>query len=316
MNSPPLGFLDSSGSRADATLPLTWFLVLLSAAVCLVIAYMLWRSVRRGAPASAGMASVVRRSDGSRLIFLGLAITAPFLLVALGWTMVALAQVAHMPRRPDVEIDVTAHQWWWQADYHGSIPSEGFTTANEIHVPVGAKVLIRLHSSDVIHSFWVPKLTGKTDLIPGQVNLTWLEADKPGIFRGQCSEYCGLEHAKMAFHVVADSPRAFAEWRRAQLQTAPPPVTSEQAEGLALVEYRCALCHTVRGTSAGSNLGPDLTHLMSRRHIAAGVLPNNRASLAGWIEDPQGMKPGAKMPPQHLSGPQLQAVVAYLETLK
>lgn len=316
MNWPPLGYLDSSGARADATLPLTWFLLLLSTAVCVVIAYLLWRSARRGAPASAGMPSVVRREGGSRLIFLGLAITTPLLLISLGWTMLALAHVAPMPRRPDVEIDITAHQWWWQADYHGSIPSEGFTTANEIHVPVGAKVLIRLHSSDVIHSFWVPKLTGKTDLIPGQANLTWLEANRPGVYQGQCAEYCGLEHAKMAFHVVADSPRAYAAWRRAQLQTAPPPVTPEQAEGLALVEYRCALCHTVRGTSAGSNVGPDLTHLMSRSHLAAGTLPNNRANLSGWIEDPQGVKPGAKMPPQHLSGPQLQAVVAYLETLK
>ncbi len=316
MRWPPLGYLDSSGARADATLPLTWFLLLLSAAVCLVIAYMLWRAARRGAPASAGLPAVVRREGGSKLIFLGLAITTPFLLVALGWTMIALTHVAPMPRRPDVEIDITAHQWWWQADYHGSIPSERFTTANEIHVPVGAKVLIRLRSSDVIHSFWVPKLTGKTDVIPGQGNLTWLEADEPGIYRGHCGEYCGLEHARMAFEVVADSPRDFAEWRRAQLQTAPPPVTAEQAEGLALVEYRCALCHTVRGTTAGSNVGPDLTHLMSRRQIAAGFLKNNRPNLAGWIEDPQSVKPGAKMPPQHLSGPQLQAVVAYLETLK
>ncbi len=316
MSGAPLGYLTSNGARADATVPLTWFLVLLSSAVCLVIAYMLWRAVRRGRAVEAGLPAVARGVGGVRLIFIGLGISSLFLLVALGWTMIALGHVAPMPRRPEITIDVTAHQWWWQADYGGAVPSERFTTANEIHVPVGAKVLVRLHGSDVIHSFWVPKLTGKTDAIPGQVNLTWLEADEPGIYRGQCSEYCGLQHAHMGFEVVAESPREFAKWRAAQLQTAPPPVTPEQAEGLALVEYRCALCHTVRGTSAGSNVGPDLTHLMSRRLIAAGTYPNNRANLAGWIEDPQGAKPGAQMPPQHLTGPQLQAVVAYLETLE
>ncbi len=316
MNWAPLGYLDSHGARADATLPLTWFLLLLSTAVCLVIAWMLWRSVRKGRPASEGLPLASRSTGGVRLIFVGVGVSSLFLLVALGWTMVALGQVAPMPRRPGVEIDVTAHQWWWQADYNGSIPADSFTTANEIHVPVGTRVLLRLHGADVIHSFWVPKLTGKTDIIPGQVNLTWLEADRPGVYYGHCGEYCGLQHANMAFHVVAESPREFARWRAAQLQTAPPPATPEQAEGLALVEYRCALCHTVRGTVAGSNVGPDLTHLMSRRYIAAGTALNNRANLAGWIEDPQAAKPGARMPPQHLSGPQLQAVVAYLETLE
>ncbi|MBN9505807.1 MAG: cytochrome c oxidase subunit II [Altererythrobacter sp.] len=319
MSRIPLGYLDSAGARAAATLPLTWFLLLVSIAVCLAITYLLWRALRgpAGTIGADGKAPAVRRGEGAaRPILVGVAISSVILLIALGWTMVALAQVAPMPRRPEIEIDVTAHQWWWQADYGASEPDQTFSTANEIHVPVGAKVLLRLHGADVIHSFWVPKLTGKTDMIPGQVNLTWLQADKPGVYRGQCQEYCGLQHAHMAFEVVAEPPAQYAAWRRAQLQTAPPPATPAQAEGLALVEYRCAVCHTVRGTTAGSNVGPDLTHVMSRRMLAAGTLPNNRAMLAGWIEDPQGVKPGTLMPAQQLSGPQLQALLAYLETLK
>jgi cytochrome c oxidase subunit 2 len=312
----PLGYLDGNGPRADATLPLTWFLLLLSVAVCLVIAFLLWRAVRRGAAPAQGLPAPFRSAGGTRLVFIGLAISVVLLLAALVWTMITLAAVAQVPRRPAVVIDVTGHQWWWQADYASPDPAQRFSTANEIHIPVGVKVLVRLHGGDVIHSFWVPKLTGKTDTIPGQVNLSWLQADAPGVYRGQCTEYCGLQHAHMAFAVIADPPDRFAAWRQAQLQIAPPPATPQQARGLAIVETRCKECHTVRGTRANGDDSPDLTHLMSRRRIAGGVLPNNRAALGGWIEDPAGVKPGALMPPQHLSGPELQAVLAYLETLK
>jgi cytochrome c oxidase subunit 2 len=177
-------------------------------------------------------------------------------------------------------------------------------------------VLLRLDGGDVIHSFWVPQLSGKTDTIPGQTNLAWLEADRPGRYRGQCTEYCGLEHAKMAFEVVADTPEAFAQWRRAQLQTAPPPTDPAAQRGLAFFQYRCSLCHSVRGTSAASYYGPDLTHLMSRSKIAAGTLPNTRGNLSGWVDGPQAIKPGTLMPDQKLSGNQLNDVVAYLETLR
>jgi cytochrome c oxidase subunit II len=316
----PLTYLTGAGTRANAVLPLTWFMLIVSVVVCVVITALLWAAVRKGpgAQADTGPAAIAveRGGDGLNWIRWGLIISAVPLLVALVWTMATLAHVAGPPRRPDLTLDVTAHQWWWEVRYDGATPSDTFLTANEIHIPTGAKVLVRLHGGDVIHSFWVPQLSGKTDTIPGQTNLSWLEANQPGRYRGQCTEYCGLEHAKMAFEVVADTPEAFALWRRAQLQTAPPPTAPDARRGLAYFEYRCSLCHAVRGTTAASYYGPDLTHLMSRRLIAAGTLPNTRGALGGWIDGPQAIKPGALMPDQKLSGNRLNDVLAYLETLK
>jgi cytochrome c oxidase subunit 2 len=200
--------------------------------------------------------------------------------------------------------------------YGGDQPSEVFETANEIHIPVGRPVLVRLHSADVIHSFWVPKLSGKTDVIPGQTNQSWMQADAPGRYLGQCSEFCGYQHAHMQFEVVAQTLEDFAVWRAAQLEPATAPSTPEAKRGLALVEFRCALCHQVRGTTAGAVSGPDLTHLMSRETLAGGTLANNPGNLVGWIQNPQDLKPGSLMPNQYLSSQQLSDVLAYVETLQ
>ncbi|MBV8911026.1 MAG: c-type cytochrome, partial [Gammaproteobacteria bacterium] len=213
-------------------------------------------------------------------------------------------------------IEVTGHQWWWEVRYDAAEPDQIITTANEIHIPVDTRVEVRLRGADVIHSFWVPQLTGKTDTIPGQTNVSWFEARRPGRYLGQCTEYCGWQHAKMRLEVVAESPADFERWRAQQLQPAPPPGNAAQARGRQLVEYRCGLCHQVRGTLAGSAAGPDLTHLESRRMIAAGVLANQPGNVAAWIEDAQAIKPGALMPNQGLTAQQLQDVVAYLESLK
>jgi cytochrome c oxidase subunit II len=167
----------------------------------------------------------------------------------------------------------------------------------------------------VIHSFWIPALTGKTDLVPGQTNVTWMEASKPGIYRGQCSEYCGAQHAHMGLLVVADPPDAFQAWRAAQQSAAATPLSEEALHGAALFIGRCGVCHSVRGTPAGGILGPDLSHLMQRRTIAAGTLPNRIGDLGGWIADPQGIKPGSSMPRPDLSSGELQEVLAYLQTL-
>jgi cytochrome c oxidase subunit 2 len=320
MRLPPLSYLESAGAHADRVLPLLWFDLLLSIVVIILIGLLVFDGSRRrvasGGAAETRAVPIERRPGGMRWILIGLGISIVPLLISLVWTIHALAHVGTLPRNPRVAIDVVGRQYWWEARYDGGEPDLSFATANEIHIPAGEPVLIRLRGGDVIHSFWIPKLAGKIDAVPGQTNLLSIEADRPGRYRGQCTEYCGLQHAHMAMEVVAESRADFEAWRRAQLQTAPPPATAAQMRGLALVEHRCAVCHTVRGTTAFATAGPDLTHLMSRATIAAGTLPNNPGNLAGWIENPQGVKPGALMPDMALSAAELADLRAYLETLR
>jgi cytochrome c oxidase subunit II len=321
----PLSYLSAAGTRADRILPLTWYLLWVAVAVCIIVAALLWIAVRRNPSAAASRTespqsikdvSLVRGTDPVRWITLGVSISAIPLVVALVWTVVALASTSGPPSNPALVLDVTGHQWWWEVRYDSAEQAQVFLTANEIHIPVGETVLVRLHGGDVIHSFWVPKLTGKTDTIPGQVNFSWLRADRPGLYRGQCTEYCGYQHAHMSLEVIAESRAAFDQWRAAQLASAPVPATPDQERGRQLVEYRCGLCHQVRGTLAGAISAPDLTHIASRRTLAAGTLLNNPGNLSGWIEDPQAVKPGALMPNQFLSPQELSDVRAYLETLQ
>jgi cytochrome c oxidase subunit 2 len=316
----PLNYLTTSGPRADPATALTWGLGALSILVVLIITLAVGGAVivrrDRSPPADLAGAAVARSGGGLVWIYVGLPLTVLALLAALVWTMLVLQRIDAPPRPPRIVLEVTGRQWWWQVRYVGSGPSRSFVSANEIHIPVGEPVLVRLFGGDVIHSFWVPALTGKTDTIPGRTNLTWLQADKPGVYLGQCTEYCGLQHAHMAFSVVAQSPAEFEAWRNAQAVPAKPPLTADLTAGQATFAAHCGKCHTVSGTSARGQIGPDLTHLMSRAKLAAGVLDNNVDNLSGWISDPQSLKPGARMPPTFLSGPQLHGVVAYLETLK
>lgn len=320
MTSSPLGYLDAAGPRAHSILPLTWFTLTVSIIVCIVVGVLLWIAVRRYRPRDAALdmkaIPIERGGDGLRWISIGLIVSAVPLAVTLVWTLMTLSAVAGPPEHPGLVLDVTARQWWWQVQYPSPHPTDIVTTANEIHIPVGVPVLVRLHGSDVIHSFWVPKLSGKTDVIPGLTNLSWLEADAPGRYRGQCSEFCGYQHAHMAFEVVAESKVDFDQWLAMQRQEASPPSTPEQMRGRSLVEYRCGLCHQVRGTDAAAISAPDLTHLMSRRTLAAGTLLNNAGNLVGWIQNPQSIKPGSLMPNQELSARQLSDTLAYLELLK
>ena len=319
MSQIPLGYLDAAGQRAQIILPLTWFTLGVSILVCLIIAILLWAGVRRarlsGGAEETRTAAVLRGSPGMKWIGIGVGISSVALLVTLVWTMVALAK-SSAPAVTPLTLDVTGRQWWWDVKYNAPEPDKSFTTANEIHIPVGVPVLVRLHGADVIHSFWVPKLSGKTDTIPGQTNVTWLQAAQPGRYLGQCMEYCGVQHAHMGFEVVAESKEEFQRWREHQLEPAPPPQTDQQRRGMDLVVYRCGLCHEVRGTTAAAVVAPDLTHLMSRRTIAAGTLPNEVGTLGGWIEGAEQLKPGTLMPDQNLTGPQLTDTLAYLETLQ
>jgi cytochrome c oxidase subunit 2 len=242
-------------------------------------------------------------------------ITLVVLLVASIRTGRALASSADEP--PALTVIVTAHQWWWQLEYLDPEPSRHVITANEIHVPAGQTVELRLRSADVIHSFWVPSLHGKIDLIPGRENQLPIRIDRPGTYRGQCAEFCGAQHARMEILVVADPPDEFARWRDRQLEPARAPITPSQLRGRALfLTTSCAMCHTVSGTSAGGGLGPDLTHVASRSTLGAGTLPNTRATLARWLLDPQAHKPGVRMPSQAFAGDDLEALLDYLELLQ
>jgi cytochrome c oxidase subunit 2 len=219
--------------------------------------------------------------------------------------------------RDDLTIKVGGSQWWWNVEYLDPQPERRFQTANEIHIPVGRNVRFQLEGDDVIHSFWVPSLAGKLDLIPGRPNELSVRAEHAGIYRGQCAEFCGLQHAHMAFLVIADTKEEFDKWADAQRQPAAATSDEEAAAGRdVFLAKACASCHTVRGTRAAGTTGPDLTHVGSRKMIAAGLFETTRGSLAAWIADPQTLKPGNNMPMVPLTADELRSVSAYMASLK
>ena len=223
-------------------------------------------------------------------------------LSALLLYVYAVGERLHGTSSPALKIEVTAEQWWWRVRY------PGFETANEIRIPAGQPVELVLRSADVIHSFWVPSLAGKIDMIPGRDNRLTVVAEREGVFRGQCAEFCGGPHALMALHVVAQAADEFENWQASQAKSA--------ASAHALFNARCAACHAVRGTDAAGARGPDLTHVASRLFIAAGTLPNTPASMAGWLADSQHAKPGNLMPAMRLTAPELQSLSDYMQSLK
>jgi cytochrome c oxidase subunit 2 len=244
-------------------------------------------------------------------------------LIGVGLIVLAIASfvadrsMASAAANPKFSITVTANQWWWDIQYNASDQSKTFRTANELHLPAGVPVRIFLRSNDVIHSFWVPSLAGKQDLIPGRENDISITPTKIGIYRGQCAEFCGAQHAHMALVVNVDSYGDFIRWWDHQLQPAPSPATPLSQAGYAFVTSRqCSSCHSIAETPANGTVGPDLTHFASRRTIAAGTMPMGEGNLYGWVADPQSLKPGSHMPTIGLEPNQLHAVVAYLETLK
>jgi cytochrome c oxidase subunit II len=305
------------GPQAERLTDITWFLTWLCTAVAIIVVaflfYSLWRGHRRAEPA--GGPDVERKlwfwvsgSVGATvLILFGI------LLYNLS-TGRALAAFAD----PDaLTIRVTGNQWWWDVEYRDPLTNRRLTTANEIHIPVGRRIRLEVESADVIHSFWAPNLHGKLDLIPGYSATTYFRADTAGTYHGRCAEFCGLQHAKMDFFVVAMPEKQFAAWFEAQLKPASTPADSLSLRGREVfLTKTCAMCHAIRGTPADSKVGPDLTHVASRSTLAAGSIPNTRGHLAGWILDPQKIKPGAKMPPNQLESDELHALLSYLEGLK
>ena len=316
---PPLSYLSGFGAKAYPVTALTWGLLTISIlAVTIVTALVLWGTLRpRTVERPVSDVPIARHGSGLGWLGVSVGISAVFLLIAVVWTMAVLAKInAPPPGATPLTIEITGQQWWWKARYLNDDPSKILTTADEFHIPVGRPIRIKLIGADVIHSFWVPALAGKTDTIPGQTNITWLEADKPGRYRGQCTEYCGQQHAHMAFFIVAESPAAFQKWLDSQLQPAATPSSPALLHDQQVFVQHCGECHTVRGSIAGGSVAPDLTHLMSRETLAAGTLPNTPGALSGWVADPQAQKPGTKMPDLYLSGPELTAVTTYLRTLQ
>ncbi|HEX6533157.1 MAG TPA: cytochrome c oxidase subunit II [Gemmatimonadaceae bacterium] len=318
--------LDPAGPQGDRFIGLWWLSLAISVAVfVLVVIALLVAALRRRhepvavepvvAPEPAG-----ERSLG-RVVNAAVAVTVVLLFVWLvasvrtgrAYTSLRAAGSARAP----VEVTITGHQWWWEIEYPDTNPSLRVTTANELHVPVGRPVVLKMTSTDVIHSFWAPNLGGKRDLIPGHVTTMWFQADTPGVYRAQCAEFCGYQHAHMALMVVAEPAGRFRAWLAAQRQPAAPPTDSLRARGeRVFLGADCTLCHSIAGTPAGGRQGPDLTHVGSRLTLAAGTLPNTRRNLAGWIVDPQSTKPGSLMPQNPLGSEDLQALISYLEGLR
>jgi cytochrome c oxidase subunit 2 len=243
-------------------------------------------------------------------------------LVTVGLSVLAGASflvdrsLAANAERP-LEVRVTGQQWWWRVQYRDPVAGTWVETANEVHLPLGRPARVTVASTDVIHSFWIPNLTGKIDMVPGRLNAITVTPRRTGWFRGQCAEFCGLQHAQMALDVKVDAPDAFAAWLAGQAAAAPAPSNPAAARGLAIVSTgTCGQCHSIRGTAAAGRNGPDLTHVAARKSLAAGTLPFTRGALMGWIAQPQALKPGAEMPASNLSPSDTLAVVAYLETLK
>ena len=307
--------LNPAGPQASSIASLFWWFAGVCAVVyLLVMAAVAWSLIRRRT-ASDGSPETERRLV---LTVTGAAVATVVTLVVLTFASVVAGRGLLSPSGPGaITVDVIGHQWWWEFQYHDVSPNEIVNSPNELHIPVGVPVVIKAMSRDVIHSFWVPNLHGKRDLVPGMVTHTWIQADRPGVYRGQCAEFCGHQHANMAFVVVAEPMDRFLSWLQHQRSGAPQPQTDEQRRGHEVFTTGpCVMCHTIRGTSAGARLGPDLTHVASRRTLAAGTLPNTRGHRAGWIADSQSIKPGNRMPPNLVSGDDLRAVVAYLEMLR
>jgi cytochrome c oxidase subunit II len=244
-------------------------------------------------------------------------VTVVLLFIMLIGSFMTSRALGKMNNEPAMTINVYGHQWWWEVEYPNNEPYKYVRTANEIHVPVGVSLHIHGTSRDVIHSFWAPNVHGKRDFMPGYDTDVVMRVDQPGRWRGQCAEYCGEQHAHMSFYMVGESKSEFEKWLADQAQSANPPQSAHAIHGQQVfLTHACVMCHTIRGSTAASRVGPDLTHLASRGTIAAGMLPNTPGNLAGWIMNAQAIKPGSRMPPNQMSGTDLQDLLAYLETLR
>lgn len=303
---PPV--LDPAGPFAGPVTTVAWVLFVMGAVVLAVVLIAL-------GVALFGPRSWKQRVGGERLVWIGgLAFPVVVLTGLLIYGLSVTARVSDAPRPDEMRVRVTGEMWWWRVAYLDDQGREIIQDANEVHIPAGRPVVLELESADVIHSIWIPRLGGKTDMIPGRRNFMRIQADEPGVYAGQCAEYCGGPHALMGLVVVAHDPTAFAAWRAKQAG----PAAGSSLPGAAVFSASgCGACHTIRGTQANGQAGPDLTHVGSRQTLGAGILPNNQGTMAGWIVDSQGLKPGNRMPSYPvLTGQDLRDLSAYLASLK
>lgn len=303
--------LDAAGTGARETLSVWWLMFFMGTAVFVVVLALLWFAVSRATSPEEHSPDSTRAR--TRLVLLG-GIVMPVIVIAIVFVFSTrgLIAIGDLRGDRDVTIDVVAHQFWWEVSY----PDEGFVTANEILIPVNQSVEIRLTSEDVIHSFWVPSLHGKIDVMPGHTTSITLKAEEAGEFRGQCAQFCGVQHANMALLVTAVEPDTYRAWADHQSQPAAVAEDDAVVRGQDIfMSSMCVYCHTIQGTAATGIFGPDLTHIASRQTLGAGMMENNRGNLAAWIVDPQGVKPGNHMPGITLPGEDLDALLDYLESL-
>ena len=310
--------LDPHGPPAAALAQMFWLFVAVLGTVWVLTALAVLLALRRRRPAGEDPLATdpgrERRITVTVSVAVGLTLVTVLTLAGLSYG----AQKALFSHKDGtLSLTVTGHQWWWEITYEDPQPNMTFTTANEIHIPVGEPVLVKLESSDVIHSFWVPNLTGKMDAITGRQNQLQIQADRPGVYRGQCAEFCGFQHAHMGLMVIAEPKEDYLRWRDRQVSSAPAPSDPERQRGMEIfLSKPCVMCHQIRGTDAGGKVAPDLTHVGSRRYIGAGTIETTRGNIAAWIVDPHGIKPGVNMPTIQLEPDEVQPVASYLEGLK
>src|SRR5436305_6634365 len=279
------------------------------------------RAAARNRTQATEMLPIMSDPEGDRratwAVSSAVAITVLTLFAVLFMSVITGKKVEGRTSTNPITIQITGHQWWWEVQYPSPQADQTITTANEIHIPVGRPVVILTSSADVIHSFWAPSINGKRDLLPGYSSAFWIQIDQPGVYHGQCAEFCGMQHAHMGFSIIAEHDDAFEAWKAQQLKPAKDPTDTEAVHGREVfLTHACVMCHTIRGTDAGSRFGPDLTHIASRGMIAAETLPNTRGALAGWIVDPQSTKPGSQMAANPLPPDDLNALIAYLQSLQ
>lgn len=305
---PPV--LDPAGPFASSTAVLACILLGVAAAVLGVVLFAL-------AMALFGRERLRRFIGRTKVVWIGgIAFPVVVLTALLIYGLSLTRDLSVPPDGSEMRVRITGETWWWRVAYLDSSGRPVLLDANELHIPVGRRVALELESADVVHSFWVPRLSGKLDMVPGRRNRMLIQADEPGVYGGQCAEYCGGPHALMGFAVVAHAPADFERFMAARRRLAPQASSAEAARGAELFQsVGCAACHRIAGTRANGLAGPDLTHVGARRTLGAGILPNNRGTLMGWIGNSQAIKPGNRMPPYSvLSGEDLRALAIYLET--